>query len=122
MKPKDATFNYKKDGAKKGQSLNLNVTAIDKQYFDKEIDKISDITECDGIKIYYSSIKYKFVPEKYEKTDEDIKLMNEGLLEISLAVMKLKNAILKLLPGMKMALNMIIMNMAYDDVSRDDND
>lgn len=47
--------------------------------------------EHNGVKLYYSAIKYKFVPPDYELTDEDKKLMEAKELEISYGSQEIEN-------------------------------
>lgn len=46
-------------------------------------DENDKLIEYKGLKLYYSEIKYKFVPPDYELTDEDKKLMDNKELEVS---------------------------------------
>lgn len=118
-KNKTAEFEYKKADAGKDQHLSISVTNIDEKYFEEEVKQFKDSTEYNGIKIYYSNIKYKAVPVKYEKTDEDIQLINEGTLQIGYGSDKVEENNIQTVEWYENGMKYIIWNQAYDDVSRD---
>lgn len=119
IKVKEANFYYKKDGAQKNQILTMNATHIDEKFFINGGEAKNDVIEYNDIKIYYSSIKYKSVPEGYEKTEEDLKLINEGLLQIGYGSDKVEECKTQFVTWYEGGIAYLIMNKAYDDVNRD---
>jgi len=121
IKTKDAHFNYTKDGARKDQALYLNATAIDQKYFDEDenIKSNSNISECNGIKIYYHSIQRKVVPEDYKQTEEDLKLINEGRLDMAFGSDKIEEYNSQSVMWYEDGIEYNIINKSYDDVNRD---
>lgn len=121
IKTKNAHFHYKREGAEKNQYLYLNSTAIDPNYFDEDanVKSNSDATDYKGIKIYYNSIQRKVVPEDYKQTDEDLKLINEGRLDMAFGSDKVEEYNSKSVMWYENGIEYSIINEAYDDVSRD---
>lgn len=119
LKTKDAHFHYKKDGAGKDQDLYMNATAIEEKYFDKEIENESDITEYKGIKIYYKSIQRKIVPPDYKQTEEDLKLINEGLLDMAFGSDEIEEYRSQSVCWYEDGIDYSIINDSYDDVNKD---
>ncbi|EKQ58292.1 MULTISPECIES: hypothetical protein [unclassified Clostridium] len=118
IKAKNANFEYKKDGAKKNQSLFMTATAIDKAYFNKEIESNRDVTEFNGIKIYYSNIQRKIVPADYKQTEEDIKLIKEGLLDIAFGSDEIQEYNSQSVAWYDSGIEYLITNNAYDEVDK----
>jgi hypothetical protein len=121
IKTKDAHFYYKKDGARKDQDLFLNATAIDQKYFNEDgnVKSNSDVTEYKGIKIYYNSIKRKIVPEGYKQTEEDLKLINEGRLDMAFGSDEIEEYNSKSVKWYENGIEYSIINNSYDDVNRE---
>jgi len=124
IKVKNADFYYKEDGATKDQILSLSATAINKNYFDNEINTNKykytngNIIEYKGIKIYYETIYRKDVPADYVKTKEDERLINEGTVQINYgsdSVNEYKSQSVNWYEG---GIEYCIINCAYDDVSK----
>lgn len=118
-KPKSAYFAYKRDGAKKNRNLNMYVDLIDKSEFDNMIEKIKDRTEYNDTKIYYHSIKCKDVPEDYKQTEEDLKLINEGRLEMAFGSDEIEEYNSQSVEWYENGIEYNIINNSYDDVDRD---
>lgn len=119
LKAKDAHFHYKKDGVGKGQDLYMNATAIEEKYFDKEIENESDITEYKGTEIYYKSIQRKIVPPDYKQTEEDLKLINEGLLDMAFGSDEIEEYRSQSVCWYEDGIDYSIINDSYDDVGKD---
>ena len=75
-KYRDMSFWYKTDEG----ILSLNTKPVTQDIDD---DKSGEPIEYNGKTLYYSSIKYKFVPPGYELTQEDKELMDKKELEVS---------------------------------------
>ncbi|WP_252216710.1 hypothetical protein [Clostridium sp. VAP41] len=119
LKTKDANFSYKKDGARKDQSLFFEATPINEEYFNKDSEDKKDITEYNGIKIYYNNFKYKAVPVDYVESEEESKLIQEGTLQIGFGADKISESNTQFVKWYEDGIEYSIMNMAYDDVDKD---
>ncbi|MBW6410716.1 hypothetical protein [Clostridium weizhouense] len=119
-KLKSAEFDYKKAGAQKGQSLSMNAQAIDEKEFDQNIEMFKDnMTEYKGVKIYYHSMHNKFVPEGYVKAEEEIKLMEEGKLNIGYGSDEIRESDSQSVYWYQNGIQYSIFNMEYNDVDKD---
>lgn len=76
-------FKYAKDGANENQYLKVTAAKIDKKYFDENVKNIGhyDIDNNGNI-IYFSWIVRKDVPKDYVKTEEDLKFIKKGIMEL----------------------------------------
>ncbi|WP_315081145.1 hypothetical protein [uncultured Clostridium sp.] len=119
LKTKDAYFYYTRSGSEKNQYLSMSATPISEEYFNKDIENKKDITEYDGIKIYYNSIQRKFVPEDYVQTEEDLKLIKEGLLDMAFGSDEIDECKSQSVSWYEDGIQYLILNMAYDDVDKD---
>lgn len=119
IKTREAHFYYNRDGAVKNQILDMSAVNINREFFDKKIDPKAAVTEYRNIKLYYSSIQSKFVPENYKKTEEDIKLIGEGLLQIGYGSDKIDERKTQTVSWYEDGIGYLIMNMSYDDVDSD---
>ncbi|NFI02129.1 hypothetical protein FDB15_15875 [Clostridium botulinum] len=119
IKTKDAYFSYKKDGARKDQSLFFEATPINEEYFNKDSEDKKDITEYNGIKIYYNNFKYKAVPVDYVESEEESKLIQEGTLQIGFGADEISESNTQFVKWYEDGIEYSIMNMAYDDVDKD---
>lgn len=124
-KTKQAEFEYKRDDTKKGEFLSMSAMDISNQQFNEDIktnnDKYpaSNIVEYNGIKIYYNSVHNKCVPPKYQKTEEDIKLINEGLLEISFGSNEIEEHENQSVEWCEDGIEYCIVNQDYNDIDKD---
>ena len=118
-KSKESTFEYKRDGQKKGQYLFMNAMPLDKKYFDESIKNMKDITEYKGVKIYYNTVHRKDVPENYVKTEEDLKQIKNGTLAINVGTDKVEEYTNQSVDWYEGGIHYNITNSSYDDVSRD---
>lgn len=117
IKGKEAVFWYNKDEAKKNQNLHMDTMSIEKKYIDEGKEKL-ECFEYDGIKIYYRSFQQKEVPEDYVKTEEDIKLINEGLLNIRFCSNEINEYRAQYVNWYDNGIEYTIMNCAYDDIDK----
>lgn len=74
-----------------------------------------ELVEYRGIKIYYRSLQYKKVPENYKKTEEDIELINKGLLEIYPCSYDINEFKAQYVNWYDNGIEYTITNMAYDE-------
>lgn len=82
-KQKSADFYYTKDGSSDNQDININAEKISEEYFNSnETKEMAEMTEYNGVKIYYRSYKYKAVPDGYTPTDEENAKIDKGELQI----------------------------------------
>lgn len=126
VKTKDASFFYKRDEIKNDQFLSMNAMDISNdrlnQYINSQLDKYpkNNITEYKGIKIYYINIHRKVVPSNYQKTEEDIKLINEGLLDISFgSYYQIEEHENQAVEWCENGIDYCIVNQDYNDVDKD---
>ncbi|GAA0076977.1 hypothetical protein UT300005_13550 [Clostridium sp. CTA-5] len=119
-KLKSAEFYYTKEGAQKGQSLFMNAQDIDEKEFDEKIEMFKDnMTEYKGVKMYYHSMHNKFVPEGYVKTEEEIKLMEEGKLNIGYGTDEISECNSQSVYWYQNGVEYSLFNMGYDDLNKD---
>ena len=78
-KTKDVDLGYKRKNGK--STLNLSITQVEEKFLDREESQL--VGDLNGINLYYYQQDYKFVPADYELTEEDIRKMEAGELEIS---------------------------------------
>lgn len=119
-KYKSAHFDYKKDGSKKGQILDMSAEKTDEKYFDKSIPENAAQVEYKGINIQYTSYKYKVVPEGYEPTDEEKELEKKGLLEIGYGGDKVEVNENQSVLWYEDGISYDILNMNNTELSKDD--
>jgi len=119
IKTKDAYFDYKRDGAKKNQSLFMTATAIDEKYFNEDIDHKKEVTEYNDVKIYYNSIQRKVVPEGYKQTEEELKLIEEGALDMAFGSDEVEEYQSQSVGWYENGISYSIINEDYDDVGKD---
>ncbi|MBN1040133.1 hypothetical protein DVW12_15680 [Clostridium botulinum] len=119
LKTKDADFNYKRDGARKDQILSLEATPISEEYFNKGLENEKDFIEYSGLKIYYNNFKYKAVPVDYVESEEESKLIQEGTLQIGFGADEISEFNTQSVIWYEDGIQYLIMNMAYDDVDKD---
>lgn len=119
IKTKNAYFEYTRDGAEKNQSLFMTATAIDEQYFNEDINHKKEITEYNGVKIYYNSIQRKVVPEGYKQTEEELKLIEEGALDMAFGSDEVEAYKSQSVGWYENGIEYSIMNMDYDDVDKE---
>ncbi|GAA0076976.1 hypothetical protein UT300005_13540 [Clostridium sp. CTA-5] len=117
---KSADFEYTKEGTQKGQSLSMNAQSIDEKDFNKNIEGLKDnMTEYKGVKMYYHSMHNKFVPEDYVKTEEEIKLMEEGKLNVGYGSDEISESNSQSVYWYQNGVQYSIFNMEYNDVDKD---
>jgi hypothetical protein len=119
-KYKTADFDYIKEGSKKGQSLSMSAEKIDQKYFDEETAKNVTSVEYNGIKIEYTSSKYKSVPEGYNPTEEEKELENKGLLQIGYGSDEIEVSQNQSVMWYEDGISYIILNMDYTELSKED--
>lgn len=118
-KTKDAYFEYTRDGAKKTQSLFMTATAIDEKYLNEDIKYKIDVTEYNGVKIYYNNIQRKVVPEGYKQTEEELKLIEEGTLDMAFGSDEVEQYKSQSVGWYENGISYSIINEDYDDVGKD---
>lgn len=119
VKTKDADFDYIRDGAKKTQSLFMTATAIDEEYLNEDVKYKKDVTEYKGVKIYYNSVQRKVVPEGYKQTEEELKLIEEGALDMAFGSDEIEEYKSQCVDWYENGINYSIINEDYDDVGKD---
>lgn len=120
IKTKDAYFTYTRDESKKNQSLFMTATAIDEGYFNEDIDHKNAITEYNDVKLYYNSIQRKVVPEDYKQTEEELKLIEEGALDMAFGSDEVEEYKSQSVSWYENGISYLIMNMDYNDVGKDE--
>lgn len=119
-KGKSAHFTYKRDNTVKGQTLSLLAKKIDEDLFKMGVEKYKEAPqEYKGYKIYYNAVHAKYVPEDYEPNKEEEELMNKGLLTISYGTDKVEESNNKFVCWYEDGIEYSILNMGYDDVSKE---
>lgn len=119
IKTKGADFYYTRDGSKKNQSLFMDATAIDEEHFNEDINHKKEVTEYNGVKLYYNSIQRKVVPESYKQTEEELKLIEEGALDMAFGSDEIEEYKSQSVSWYENGIEYSIMNMSYDDVGKD---
>lgn len=118
-KSKSALFDYKRDGSQKKQHLSIYVTPVDEKEFNDMAKTTSDVTEYNGTKIYYKDTQYKAVPENYVKTEDDIKKINEGTLQIGFGSDEIEEHRNQSVFWYDSGIQYLILNMSYDDINKE---
>lgn len=119
IETKDAYFDYTRNGYKKNQSLFMIATSIDEEYFKTDINHKKEVTEYKGIKIYYTSIQRKVVPEDYKQTEEKLKLIDEGALDMAFGSDEIEEYKSQGVSWYEDGISYSILNEDYDDLSKD---
>lgn len=119
-KYKSADFDYKKEGSKKDQILTMSAEKIDHKYVDENTLNNAVSVEYNGIKIVYTSNKYKAVPEGYELTDEEKELQNNGFLQIGYGSDEIKVSENQAVMWYEDGISYCIINMDYTELSQND--
>lgn len=119
-KYKGADFEYKKEDAKKNQSLTMSAEKIDQKYFNENTSKNTVSVEYNGIKLEYTSNQYKAVPEGYKPTDEEKELVDKGLLQIGYGSEEIKVSQNQAVMWYEDGISYCILNMDYTELSQED--
>ncbi|NFH69991.1 hypothetical protein FDC35_10615 [Clostridium botulinum] len=117
---KTAIFEYKRNGASTNQYLNLNAQKVEEKYTGSNAENsYNDVVYYNNLKIDYHSFKYKGVPEKYVPTDEELKMVDEGTLQIGYGLDKITEDNMQCVSWYENGIQYIILNSNYNDISKD---
>ncbi|WP_252238848.1 hypothetical protein [Clostridium sp. VAP51] len=117
---KTADFQYKRSGASSNQHLYLSAQKVEEKYTgSNEENSYNDVVYYNNLKIDYHSFKYKGVPEKYVPTDEELKMVDEGTLQIGYGLDKITEDNMQCVSWYENGIQYSILNSNYDDVDKD---
>jgi hypothetical protein len=119
VKTKDIYFDYTRDGKQKNQALFMTASAIDKKYFDQYRENKKEAAEYNGVKIFYSDIQRKVVPADYKKTEEESKLIEQGVLDMAFGSDEIEEYRSQSVSWYEDGIKYIIINEAYNDINKD---
>ncbi len=107
---KSLELDYRREDEK--STLSLSITQVEEIFLDDEDNEL--VGDLNGINLYYYQKDYKFVPPNYELTEEDKKLHEDGLLEISSGSSEISNSNIQGLSWYEDGLHYTIMGGNYN--------
>lgn len=117
---KRARFTYTKNNTNKDQILSLSAEKMDEELFEIELHEYEETPhKYKGCNIYYYGVNAKYVPEDYKINTEEEELINKGLLTISYGTDEVQEINNKSVCWYKDGIRYSILNMGYDDISKE---